>query len=242
MSRSVGVEGDTPQHVQRLIPGDEGRRGFEARTGHKLRERGILFSVPMVRAIIEGRKTQTRRVVAPKTVAFLGSKAGGMDPAEDHCPYGWVGDRLWVRETYAFGKEWEGIPPRIVSDEEGVYYAADDSLRPGREPLGKDDRGTWRRSIHMPRWASRLTLEVTEVRVQRLQDITEEDARAEGIIEWKDAKGTAYYGTNVADVWELSARGAFKRIWDDINGERAPWASNPWVWAISFRRSFRRLP
>lgn len=88
----------------------------------------------------------------------------------------------------------------------------------------------------MPRWASRITLEITDVRVQRVQDISQADARAEGIIEWKGERhNVSHFGVTVADVWERTAKDAYARIWDDINGAGS-WAANPWVWALAFRR------
>lgn len=154
-----------------------------------VKERPILFSGPMVKAILAGKKTQTRRLVkAPR----------GSEPShagvDFGCPYGQLFDRLWVRESWQCN--------HADQDRSKVNYRAD-----GR------DRLLWTPSIHMPRWASRITLEVTDVRVQRLQDISEEDAKAEG------AEG----------------REAFASLWDAINGNRASWASNPWTWAIGFR-------
>ena len=183
------------------------------------RERPILFSAPMVRAIMEGRKTQTRRVVKP-------IPPRGLTP--NHCRYGVPGDRLWVRETWAhvFGHEeyesWE--MPHIKS------FVVDNYLT-GSIPAGKPANGDtvyaadgwddyvengdfrWRPSIHMPRWASRITLDVVDVRVQLLQDITQEDAGAEGV----------------------RSREEFHALWESINGAGS-WDANPWVWAVTFKR------
>lgn len=177
-----------------------------------MRERPILFSAPMVRALLDGQKTQTRRVVklAPPTDAdevFFWSgedlrRAGWPNVSEPgmwarrngregyiqhigRCPYGVPGDRLWVRETHliydAHGQHradgnrwgpWGGLPTRLSEDRTKIAYF--------REGFDRCDPGHWRPSIHMPRWASRLTLEITEVRVERLQDISEADAIAEG--------------------------------------------------------------
>lgn len=228
-----------------------------------IRERGTLFSAPMVRAILDDRKTQTRRIVtgaplpkeahAPKCrpPAFfdkgdrpvwtwmVGTGPNAYAVGDRTCRYGAPGDRLWVRETWAVDapltqvrRELEDAMPDLGH---GPYFRADG--------VHENSGLTWRPSIHLPRWASRITLEITEVRVQRLQDITEDDARAEGVtvgggvpsvIVVTDEKGrtTRSRGT----VHDYTARGAFCHLWDGINGDRAPWTSNPWVWAISFRR------
>ena len=175
------------------------------------KERPILFSGPMVRAILEGRKTQTRRVVRlPKDASpyaelhhidLLGNAVftdGSVVRA-----FAQAGTRLWVRET------WSGTGMDVV-------YKSDD-LSSWRQ------LSPWRPSIHMPRWASRITLEVTGVRVERLQDISEEDAKAEGVT----LKGTSRY--------DGEARDAFESLWCSINGAES-WDANPWVWCVSFRK------
>jgi len=215
-----------------------------------MKERPILFSGPMVRAILEGRKTQTRRLVSPMLIEALGDPSTWQMAtasswwAFNHLanemqhfisPFGQPGDRLWVRETWGLddcgedGKRviWQAtceaawVMPRNELGE--IYYLPSD-YNPGR----------WRPSIHMPRWASRLTLEVTEVRVQRLQEISEEDAMAEGALADRQRLEVAG-ATLIADV--PSARRAFRRLWDSINGERegCAWTANPWVWAITFK-------
>lgn len=210
-----------------------------------MRERPILFSGPMIRAILEGRKTQTRRVVnwpewASKEsdrqdfacrfreASWLGLFKDGRPVKRFSCRYGVAGDRLWVRETWCpdmgsarsmgKGKPFDTSRARIFfrADGEGVGAVR------------------WRPSIHMPRWASRLTLEITEVRVQRLQDISEEDAKAEGCDQFYRADFEADEDTEV----HVSARDEFSTLWDSINAKRdSDWDSNPWVWAISFRRA-----
>lgn len=198
-----------------------------------MKERPILFSGPMVRAILEGRKTQTRRVckeqpswtdVSPAWLA--------------RCPYGVHGDRLWVRETWClahpdYHDEAEGrrLGRPIRPDGWWCHYAATDN---DVESGDKEGASPWKPSIHMPRWASRITLEVVQVRVQRLQDISEEDARAEGVEARIPRAVVTPSGAVTNDG--LSASEAYAALWDSINGDRAPWSSNPWVWAISFRR------
>jgi len=197
-------------------------------------EHPILFSAPMVRAILGGRKTQTRRIFALRRrvdameVEFIDGEAWAAidgEPWRVPCPYGSPGKRLWVRET------WAPIPRRPIPQAE-CWWGSDRDW-PGAmdlpecpERAGKalvyaatwDDRypmrGHWHPSIHMPRWASRLTLQVEAARVERLQDITEEDARTEGV-------------SSVAEYADL---------WDRINGKRAPWSANPWVWVVTFGR------
>lgn len=197
------------------------------------RERPILFSAPMVRAILDGRKWQTRRIVNPQPTISDGrwtwpsSKCQSMVEIREMSglgPYGGRGEHLWVKETWglhAFGDETDwyrgsirGLSGDQIQTQHKLAHRAD---------WGPLQEGCfWRPSIFMPRWASRTLLEVTEVRVQRLQDISEDDARAEGVDEVKDKVPTA--------------RDAFRLLWESINGDRAPWASNPWVFAVSFRR------
>ncbi|HDR9087149.1 TPA: hypothetical protein QDB10_003062 [Burkholderia vietnamiensis] len=215
-----------------------------------MKERPILFSGPMVRAILEGRKTQTRRVmkhqppddVAPITAARYhptivdrhGDEAPGpeifgafSDDGDWGCksPFGEPGDRLWVRETHlAWWKLDEANPggPRVFSHV--AAYAADGyELEPGEK---------WIPSIHMLRAASRITLEITGVRAERLQSISESDARAEGVT----IEGHHMRGYCAGAYWPPSIR-AFHDLWDRLNATRGHgWDANPWVWAIEFRR------
>lgn len=201
----------------------------------------------MVRALLAGTKTQTRRVVKWRKVSpglnlgFTGLSASmfstgavlqsrrGDGAWEERCdvtpcPYGRPADRLWVRESHWWFKdepdhETGYYPPALTAED--VTYRAD----------GDDGRKVWRPSIHMPRWASRILLEVTDVRVERLQDISEADAAAEGV-------------KNCGSYWQPSddincpcafAYGAYKVLWESINGPGS-WEANPWVWAITFRR------
>lgn len=191
-----------------------------------MKERPILFSGPMVRAILDGRKTQTRRVVKGEALRWLSPEVGFAptfvaNPENSLCPYGGPGDRLWVRETHyveSAGYE-DGTGRRI-------FYRASD----GDAPIS-----LWRPSIFMPRWASRLTLEVTAVRVERVQDISGEDAKAEGC----DASGCWEHDHDPEDLGCLDSRvPTYRALWDSINGKRpgCAWADNPWVWVIAFRR------
>lgn len=194
-----------------------------------MKERPILFSAPMVRALLNGTKTQTRRVVADQWRYHL-DEAGEREQLLQHCRYGQPCDRLWVRETHAPQADcwgsWErwlhgaGGPPPII------HYAAD--FEPFQDGQGlmvrKPFIEKWRPSIHMPRWASRIDLDVTGVRIERLQDISEADAIAEGVEPLTDL-GAAF----------RPAASAYSDLWEQINGVGS-WTANPWVWAISFRR------
>lgn len=209
-------------------------------------ERPILFSGGMVMAILEGRKTQTRRVMKPQPkhpavsqsdaypLSWYGHGDLGIDPEVWNCPYGVPGDRLWVRET------WWSIPEPSVSDlrdgadtwpeptgpqEQRVAYAAD-----GDDPVSVRQWG-WklRPSIFMPRWASRITLEITDVRVQRVQEISAADCAAEGI------RSRGIDPPCIASA--LLYLSDYQELWDSINAKRGfGWEANPWVWALSFRR------
>lgn len=199
-------------------------------------ERPILFSAPMVRAILAGKKSQTRRIVKPRREdgAIVDVNPDGM-PIErsgggrgfravrlevlDRCPYGVPGDRLWVRETFRAGGSGN---LKVVGLLAGIHYRAD--LDEPEAP------GQWKPAIFMPHWASRITLAVTSVRVERLQDISEEDARAEGM------EGNHAIGDErgfVATMQNVYRR-TFARGWDGINGKRGSWDDNPWVWVVGF--------
>lgn len=191
-----------------------------------VRERPIIFAAESVRAILEGRKTQTRRIVKGCALKWLGPSMFVPEyvanPENSLCPYGVPGDRLWVREAFRQG-----------DGSMSVHYRADPDEVSG---------GPWRPSIHMPRWASRLTLEIMEVRVQRLQEISEEDARAEGVqaLPLQGPYAGRWWTADVSAGLRLhgrSAEQAFNLAWESINWKRAPWASNPWVWAIAFRKA-----
>lgn len=221
-----------------------------------MKERPILFSSPMVRAILAGQKTQTRRVVKPQpdhdasvcrdvdtglySLDILGRCHGDLV-----CPYGETGDRMWVRET------WQVDAPRDGTWPDVEFYGckgAPLSWIPSQYQTPQhvlfrstwDGQAiTWRPSIHMPRWASRLTLEVTDVRVQRVQEISEEDAKAEGAQPGcgnePDSCARDNCRCDVTCPEAMSYRGGFRELWDSINAKRGfGWDANPWVWAITF--------
>ena len=203
-----------------------------------MKEKPILFSGPMIRAILANTKTQTRRIFKPDrmtwdangrytTHAMRGGElsitgSGPFKPSSwlHYCPYGQPGgDRLYVRETWAAPHAYDHLPPRLIPQDARIHYAA------------TEDRGglLWRPSIHMPRWASRITLEVTGVRVETLQDIDLADALAEGISDTGalilDSAGNEQGGP-IAE---------YAVLWEQINGPGS-WAANPWVWVTEFRR------
>lgn len=223
-----------------------------------MKERPILFSGPMVRAILGGQKTQTRRVepLFPMNrghVQMLSdgraewSPDGGFDRGVIAAKpkYGVAGDRLWVKETFRLAVMLDGKSPHDVeglSDEANyreawapLMYLADGEKRwcsDGRLAAFGGVMGRLRPSIHMPRWASRITLEVVSVRVERLQEISGDDAFAEGV---GQKIGMPLVHGHATPEWN---RRAFEALWDKINAERGfGWDANPWVWAIEFRRT-----
>lgn len=206
-----------------------------------MKERPILMSAPMVRALLAGTKTQTRRAIkAPGIFVSSGTVDGhgvvsmhDNDIREVHCPYGQPGNRLWVRETFAI------VPRTAYRCSEGVQqtlrvddpYEHDAAIY--RQGWTRSKGGfRWRPSIHMPRWASRITLELTEVRVERLQAISDADALAEGIERLPDGG----YGLPGGSHYHFTApRISYWSLWDAINGQGSTEA-NPWVWALTFKR------
>lgn len=201
-----------------------------------MKERPILFSAPMVRALLNGKKTQTRRIVKPQperndkgtlmwgTGRRTGMQSFGVDGLDvppgvfARCPYGKPGDRLWVREAWQVHTMFDHLPPRDISQSH-VWYIADDGYK--AEPR-------YRQGMFMPRWASRITLELTSVRVERLQQISTADALAEGVNVHPDHHGkpaTSIYGPVQA----------YRDLWEQINGPDS-WDTNPWVWVVGFRR------
>lgn len=222
-----------------------------------MKERPILFSAPMVRAVLRDidPKTQTRRICK------LEVRAGMPEPEWQSllklCPYGQPGDRLWVREAFSGPHIWErsddgevpAVPPGTWPTDSPIWYWAD----------GEPTHGDWTRprpSIHMPRWASRILLEVTKVRVERLQDISEADAVAEGC-QWPDEDDSSNLpdcpnclGTGLYTAFNPLTGGAlpdadcrecdtpvkrYRLLWEQINGPGS-WDANPWVWVVEFRR------
>lgn len=178
-----------------------------------MKERPILFSAPMVRAILDGSKTQTRRVVklqTPKAASISDFCVDGIRVGR--CPYGQPGDRLWVREAWA------------DCDKLVRYYATDDV-----HPLRKK-----RPSIHMPRWASRITLEVTGVRVERLQDISEGDCIDEGIGQVVQERLPKFEVRGEYDAIDIEPVEEYRDLWESINGPDS-WGANPWVWVVKFK-------
>ncbi len=244
-----------------------------------MKERPIRFTTEMVRAILEGRSTQTRRVINPQppesaTEVFYWSRPKGKPPegyAESgcwcwypgglkfvaKCPYGEVGDRMWVKEIWRVGawdedegviavdykaddycrREWLEVPDPeyfnklwiessddaaragLITDAEGRYR-----WKPGEAPT------RWRSARFMPRFVARILLEITNIRVERLQDIGSEDIHAEGIDRWDDYKGGKHISV-------YQSRGRFRALWDSINARRGyGWDTNPYVWVVEFRR------
>ena len=203
-----------------------------------MKEHPILFSGPMVRAILDGRKTQTRRVIKPQPKYSFPKVQEVWN-----CPYGKPGDLIWVRETWAtIWTEYEPDENQTIWDvPHRIEYKADtDAKYPGGWPSdsGDDpDCPKWHPSIHMPRQASRLTLEITNVRVERVQEIGDMDCWSEGIPEdlYDDAEHYLAGGSPLRGG--SPERCAFAQIWDSINLKRGfGWDTNPWVWVIMFKR------
>ncbi|STT07299.1 morphogenetic protein [Klebsiella michiganensis] len=196
-------------------------------------ERGMIFNAEMVRALLDGRKTQTRRPIKWKQTRFTeigeredGSKWPWSEDAEHACdfwhpcPFGAVGDRIWVREAFR-------VHSRATDVATLVYKASERNSwteQTHRVPVAVCNKPAtpekWTPSLHMPRWASRILLEITDVRVERLRSMSQDDARAEGV---NAASGPMEAGL------------AFRELWDSIYGEES-WKANPWVWVIEFKR------
>lgn len=196
-----------------------------------MKERPILFSAPMVRALLAGTKTQTRRVVKPQPAGAWAA------PGKTTCPYGVPGDRLWVRESAWFDRaQVDGVdgircffPGREVRFSTGQAGTA--PFVCSAEMLDINTSLRKRPSIHMPRWASRITLEITAVRVERLQDISEADAMAEGAPPSHPSIDRISREFGYPDF----SRSWYGQLWDQINGPGA-WEENPWVWVVEFKR------
>lgn len=230
-----------------------------------MREHHIFMRDWEVRPVIEGWKTQTRRIIKPQPTPCIGGGINWYDKGRSFtgspqnfrrfCPYGQPGDRLWVRETFASFPSTGGLrfyrtgviyhrpnDPRLLPEHpyREVVYRADGEDVTKEHPNGATSK--WRSPVAMPRWASRITLEITSVRVERLQDISDEDARAEGIIH-----GLHYDKAGIA----RTPREGFARVWDIFHGKPKikrdddgnvvavhdwSWRANPWVWVIEFKR------
>ncbi|UIZ56314.1 hypothetical protein LZP46_07705 [Acinetobacter sp. SCLZS86] len=218
-----------------------------------MKERPILFSAPMVSAILEGRKTQTRRVINPQPEGttlkcflngewlskdFNGLALPQIEDLPIHCPYGKIGDRLWVRETWstvnlygeiALAYKADGEITRVVEnesfqDEDGLINYDDPRLEKYSFAAWADDllegkEGNWKPSIHMPRWVSRILLEITNVHVEQLQDISESDCLKEGV---------------GSPILRDCKKPKFMQLWESINGTGS-WNKNPWVWVVEFK-------
>ena len=201
-----------------------------------MKEHPILFSTDMVKAILEGRKTMTRRVIKPQptdaglefATACEGEFSAWQDdglnldehsedggPCQRICPYGQVGDRLWVRETFVLTNYQTPVYRADFKDVNGYYWSS----------IASDPKDVkWKPSIYMPRWASRINLEITEIRVERVQEIRGWDCISEGCPKIEASTG-------LARQW-------FTTLWDSLNAKRGyGWESNPWVWVISFKRT-----
>lgn len=204
-----------------------------------MNEHPILFSGEMIRAILDGRKTQTRRVMSKKFLARMqiAAMAGEVSFFQEEgfleendlsyllefCPYGQPGDRLWVRETFSINHSMQ-----YSHDHCGTIYRA--SWEGSKDSYGRtfEKERRWRPSIHMPRWACRILLEVTNIRVERVQDIGKDP---------RDAWDEGATCSCISPVPQCAGNvEAFKKIWDSINAKRGySWESNPWVWVIEFK-------
>ncbi|WP_455830372.1 hypothetical protein [Pseudomonas fluorescens] len=249
----------------------------------EIKERPILFSAPMVRAILEGRKTVTRRPVKSFQIPVEDSSVAagerhrwmaiaqrdprygfgvfGATEAEcakeleefAPCPYGKPGERLWVRETWS-DVNFQGAPgiayradgdvrdlmeDASFLDEDGAFNYDDPRSKPYHFACWSEDllggkEGRWRPSIHIPRWASRILLEITAVRVERLQDIGEDQAKAEGVRLYTDhAELGEWWHVDGIDTYSADPRKSFELLWSSVGGD---WAANPWVWVVEFKR------
>ena len=245
-------------------------------------ERGMIFNAEMVRAILDGRKTQTRRIMKPqpepcprgghwwpsnvfKTMLHVeeemqNGKGGWGGLVGDACPFGDVGDRIWVREAYRFPASLDDVSPTGVGEMAvatgyrkpwaPTFYEFTGTFSDGwkgfETPPKVSDAGKLRPSIHMPRWASRILLEITDVRVERLNAISPEDAESEGLERtnftgFGDEPGLPSYPEPdvyfdpLKKQWKEYPPEAFAGLWESIYGEGS-WKANPWVWVIEFKR------
>jgi len=206
------------------------------------RERPILFNAPMVKTTLGGQKTVTRRSVKGMALDWLNDgfdTAYVADPDNGLSPYGYTGDLLWVREAWAADTQLDAIAPRELSQGEPICYLADGALR--QTGCSMITQGKARRSFHMPRWVSRILLEVTALRIERLQDITEQQAMAEGITcvpfrpddGWPICDGYMVGKDDSKTSLAPTAKKAFSDLWNSTGGD---WDANPWVWVVEFKR------
>lgn len=217
-----------------------------------MKEHPILFSTPMVQAILQGRKTQTRRVIKgefetldneeylfyKKERTFMNLGSGD---ANHLCPYGQPGDLLWVRETWATSKALDKVKPSNILSGFGCEYKAGGCSLTNYDNL--IDRGRWRPSIHMPKIAARIWLQIEEILVEQVQDISEEDAIAEGVNRTKHWKTKnivfedyGYYSKKALSQNRCleTAKESFQSLWYSINGIES-WHENPWLWVVKYK-------
>ncbi|MFT1010982.1 hypothetical protein [Enterobacter hormaechei] len=212
-----------------------------------MKERGMIFNGEMVRAIIDGRKIQTRRIMKPQPAndiargTFPNTEAYGLVSTMKHkfgsttahlCPFGQPGVRIWVRETFRVHSRATDVATLVYKSSERQSWTE----QTHRVPVSVCNKPAviekWTPSIHMPRWASRILLEITDVRVERLNSISEEEARSEGVGRLREG-----FWKNYQPGWtqhQISARGSFATLWDSIYGS-GEWDRNPWVWVITFK-------
>lgn len=208
-----------------------------------MKERGMIFNGEMVRATLDGRKTQTRRTVKPQPdedglVKVINGPWVDTSERNYRCPFGDVGDRIWVRETFQGPLfDYEQMEAYLEDSSrfekpEFCQYAADGGHRPEYQDADDNLRHGWRPSIHMPRWASRILLEITNVRVDRLNAISQEDAQSEGteLTGWRPTYSDPDSGGEVMTPYDN-----FAELWSSIYGDES-WKANPWVWVIEFKR------
>lgn len=205
------------------------------------KERPIPFSAPMVRAILDGRKTVTRRQVKvqPRSRADIGSYGKGqpfnrnpdVTKRNPECPFGKPGERLWVRETWYYDHSEVMSGPYLKPEDLDISEARDDGTlvyaADGLTPY-ETDQPVWKPSIHMPRWACRILLEITDVCVERLQDISRADIRAEGL-QCPPELASDDVSPNYRDWYPAASR----KLWESTGGD---WDANPWVWVVEFKR------
>lgn len=189
-----------------------------------MNQRGIIFSKPMVLALLADIKTQTRR-----KLKFQPANESEL-PALTACPYGQPGDRLWVREAWRTLKEYDAIQPGELPRDTPLRYEADQHYNQYEfEP------GRLRQGIFMPRWASRMELEITQVRLQRLQDISDSDAIAEGIHAIHGSTPTEEFLADEEDEDLLGPADLYRAVWESLHGVGS-WDKNSWIWVVEFER------